>query len=56
MHKLQAYHRLTTKHDYDMVVNLESGLNQNKTAISPNDDLLIDTENKIQKGKKKDQY
>lgn len=56
MHKLNEYHKLTTKHNFDMVINLESGINSNKTAISPNDSLILDTENKIQKNDKKDQY
>ncbi|MDE0742060.1 MAG: hypothetical protein OSB59_05695 [Candidatus Poseidoniia archaeon] len=54
MHKLNEYYRLTTKHNFDMVINLESGLNKNKTAIAPNDKLIIDTENKIQKNEKKE--
>ena len=39
-----------------MMVNIESGINTNKNATCPNDDLIIDVENKIEKNDKKMQY
>ena len=54
MHKLKDYNKLSTKNNIDVVVNIESGLNRNKSAIVPNDKLVIDVENKILKNDKKD--
>ena len=56
MHKLKDYNKLTSKHNIDALINIESGLNRNKSAIAPNDKLIIDVENKIIKNDKKDQY
>lgn len=56
MHKLKDYNNLTTKHNIDAVINIESGLNSSKKAIAPNDNLIVDVENKILKTKVKDQY
>ena len=54
MHKLKDYNKLTTKHNIDAIINIESGLNRNKSAIVPNDNLVVDVENKILKNDKKD--
>lgn len=54
MHKLKEYNKLTTKHNIDAIINIESGLNRNKSAIVPNDNLVVDVENKILKNDKKD--
>ena len=54
MHKLKGYNELTTKHKIDAIINIESGLNRNKSAITPNDKLVIDVENKILKSDRKD--